>query len=276
MTLGAVALLTASGLVACGDDDQQDSDRPGNSTSSSAGEASLENASDLLTEHSGLNCTGPAVFDGDDSGNEYLHCAWNYAEGPPPEGELEQVMLWSDADVPDQDAALQANHDRPGGVGSTGAELTWTHFERLADLGGYLEGAGTRGVCHGPAEACSDLADDLGWTFKSNGDIASEMKAYTGWDNLEHAIEDLRDKEEIFCTEIDDVPSGGEAANCRDTVLTFGLTMDDLEEAGLFDEVDNEEVSKVEDGDWRMVCRNNDLGNCETVADYTGQEVAAL
>jgi hypothetical protein len=271
---GALAVVTAAALTACGN--SSDNGGTDDTAASTDNGSSLQEASASITEHTDLLCTGPAVFNDDDSGREALTCVWDYSKGPAPEGELSEVMLWSDSDVTDQAAALQANHDRPGGIGSSGIEMDWSQFDHSGELGGYVEGGGTRGVCTGTAELCSDLADDLGWTFKSNAEIAEEMKAFSGWGSLEEAQEDLREKQDILCLDLDDAPGDGEAAKCGNAILTFGLTVDDLEKAEAFEGTEKSDLSKVEAEDWRMICRNDDAQNCDKVAEYTGEEVTAL
>lgn len=274
-TLGAVALLTAASLTACGSDGSSDGETP-NQTGSTDDGSALENASAAISENSELLCTGPAVFSGDDSGREALNCAWDYSAGAPPEGEMSDILMWSDSDVKDRAATLQADFDRPGGLGAGGAEPDWSHYESIADLGGYIEADGARGVCSGSASDCSDLADELGWTFTSNAEIAEDMKAFTGWSDLREAREDLQEKLQMLCTDIDDAPAGGDAAKCGNAVLTFGLSVDDLEDAEAFEGTDKADLSKVESDDWRMICRNDDSENCDNVAEYTGEEVTAL
>lgn len=276
MALGAAALITAAGLTACGDDEDTsaaatDTGASASGASGGSGSAALEEASTLISENTDLICMGPAVFDGDDV--ESLSCVWDYNEGIPPEDVLSEVMLWTDEDVPDQEATLEANHNRPGGMASAGVELDWTQFEASADMGGYVEADGARGVCTGGNDTCADLANELGWTFKSNGEISTEMQAYSGWDNLQEARDAIREKLDIPCSNLN-APTG-EAAQCGTGVLAFDLSVDDLEDEGLFEGFDRAEASKVEDGDWVMVCRNDNRENCDEVAEHTGQEVEA-
>lgn len=189
MALGAAALITTAGLTACGDDEGTGpaATDPG---SGASGSAALEEASTLISENSDLICTGPAAFEGYDA--ETLSCVWDYNEGMPPEDALSEVMLWSDEDTPDQEAALEASHNRPGGLGTGGVEMDWSLFEASADTGGYVE-----------------------------------MQAYTGWDNLQEARDAIREKLDIPCTNLN-APTG-EAAKCGAGVLAFDLSVDDLE-----------------------------------------------
>lgn len=99
-----------------------------------------------------------------------------------------------------------------------------------------------------------------------------ELQTYKGWANLEQAEEQL-DAWDIDCTEDSDREGKVTFCNVNSMIVTFGMSTDKLEKQGMFNEVAREDMVKVSDGDWQVLCSPGAVDKCDLVAEKTGKSV---
>ena len=315
LTRGAVtaaALLSVTGLVACGGDDSSDkaAGAAGASTPTFEASASLA-AVQTKAEDYGYTCTVTPA-DTTDLKTMTVQCL------PPEGGDLQKSTILSLFDKADRASGTEVATAKVDAdmKTATDANIDIKREDKLADYR-TLDGDGVAGSCSetqtGTTETgnCENAAKALGLQIgRLDGATTAdqrqqnaedevnrmeaeskaqyeadqkkkeeeerkkkeELQTYKGWDSLEAATEQL-DAWDVHCTEED--ASHGKVAWCglHSTLVSVGMSVDTLEKEGVFDKVGRNEMVKVSDGDWTVLCTPGSRETCDLVADKTGKSV---
>ena len=110
---------------------------------------------------------------------------------------------------------------------------------------------------------------------KATGKTAVKALKYTGWNDIDAAVGQM-DAWGIRCmTPDNEVGMWGTTCGPDDDALFFGDRADFRrmsKDKGATDE-QLDQVVRVSDGDWTLMCRPGGRGTCDTVADRTGKKV---
>jgi hypothetical protein len=314
LTRGAVtaaALLSVTGLVACGGDDSSDK-AAGAAGASTAPAAAGDIGSMELTaaqkdlqgkaEGYGYTCNGMPDFAADASVT-VLSCRGNGGDFE----KFPDLTIYDKADAAtgaevagkQVDKMWELSHQDGAQEASADAAYGPQSREELAATVLPLDGEAVVGYCSEIGDGCDAAAKAVGLDISElEGTISKEDQAarrddemnqrldqmeadekreaetYKGWDSLKQAKDQLS-AWDVTGGCIDDRNGQGKVAFCdlNTLILGVGMGVDEMEKRGAFDEVSREEFSKVSDGDWVFLCGPGTEEKCEAVADKTGKSV---
>ncbi|WP_291480299.1 hypothetical protein [Corynebacterium sp.] len=293
----AALVLTGGMLTACGGDDADAADAAG-TTDAAAAAAGLEGsevlqAMQVKAEEYGYPDCMMAPASAEDLTTVRLSCT---------EAELPQISIFDRADRESGSELVEAELDKvmkahDGTEGGLSREELGSNYRAL-------EGDEVVGWCQDFRDGCDEVAEALGLEAtlpegaltgeelekkrkedrerdareyeeqrkREEEEKKRELQTYSGWDNLDEAREQL-EAWDISCRE--EPAAEGEVAWCNlsSMLVTFGMSVDDLEKKDVFKEVGRDEMTSVSDGDWTVICAPGATDKCELVAEKAGKSV---
>lgn len=302
--VAGVALITAAGLAACGDD----SSKPVGGTPDINDYFSASGAlADMRPTIEGLGYTcNPLPVEAFDDAVSLSCLPADTGAGLPiltlfnktdvatgadaAEAELTKMLSYATEAAAPEAAA-------PGGVDYSSREVMGQSY--LA-----LDGDEITGVCNTSSKNCDDTAGKLGlkvslldgvlteeelqakqqeqterdqeeYLAKQEEEEAArqrELQTYSGWGSLDDAVEQLR-AWDISCTE--ESMRDGHVAWCKlhSVMVVYDMSLDKLEDEGVFDKVGRDDMVSVSDGDWQVLCTPGSREPCDLIAEKTGKQV---
>lgn len=291
----AAAVVTAVSLAACSDDSGSDSA----GASSSEGEsvdysAIVDKAGEL-----GYDC----VENPDEDQNSGFSGGLACSPGADKVAEDPTFVVFGTDTVESGEAAAQAAIDTSKERDGEGA-IDDTVY---GDMYRTVDGDGFAGYCINTGDNCDRVFPGFGLTTdaldgaqtveefsRGQQDEAQEeadrqaaeaereaeeseaaARDYEGWESIDDAVEQM-DAWDLHCMEPSDEQGvDGTVCGPDDDLLVWDADGDALEDMGFF-EGENQSrdvLVGVSDGDWMLMCRNDDRDTCDDVADRTGQDV---
>ncbi|HIW90174.1 MAG TPA: hypothetical protein H9870_00680 [Candidatus Corynebacterium avicola] len=305
LSAAAVALLAVTALTACGGDDSSDGDTTAAATTdavasgaegadSAAGAELSEVLQDYQTKAEELgyeDCmaspdpatgmTGLACFGTENPELDPFNLYDREEAGSGEEVAEKALETLLDADeIGSMTRETSGNYYRPvdgDDVAGTCTDTAQKCEKVIGDLGleiGLLDGALSEEEREERAAEESDriAEEERAKAEKEEAERQEELQTYSGWDDLDAAKEQLS-AWGVSCSE--DSDREGEVAFCKldSVVVAYDTGIDELEEEGLFREVDRDTMVSVSDDDWTVMCSPGADDVCDLVAEKTGKSV---